>query len=145
VERFPFRRTETLMKTVTISLLVLIFLFTGSAVGRNKKDPAEYPLVAHVLSINSHGGVSGISTSSYNAQTGQWTYGHGTVDSSDSTVQFRIGNLFYTGGYACRKKVQVGTDVHARVEKNKLFILTNDGQTCETHVRSVEELSKETK
>jgi hypothetical protein len=133
------------MRKTTVAISVVILLFTGFALAKNKKDPAEYPLSAHVLSINSHGGVSAVSTSSYNYQTGQWTYGHGTVDSSDSTVQFRIGNLLYTGGFGCRKHVQVGSDVHARLEKNKLFILTDDGQTCDTHVRSVEELSKETK
>jgi hypothetical protein len=133
------------MRKMRIAIPVVVLLFTGFALAKNKKDPAEFPLSAHVLSINSHGGVSAVSTSSYNYQTGQWTYGHGTVDSSDSTVQFRIGNLLYTGGYACRKHVQVGTDVHARLEKNKLFILTDDGQTCQTRVRGVQELSKEAK
>ncbi len=133
------------MRETGLAIATTVLLFAELALAKNKKDPAEYPLSAHVLAIDSHGGVSGISTSSYNSQTGQWTYGHGTVTTSDYTVQFRIGNLLYTGGYGCRKKVQVGTDVHARLEKNKLFILTDDGQTCDTRIRDVEELSKETK
>jgi hypothetical protein len=133
------------MKHRIMGVAGIALLFTGLGSAKDKKDPAKYPLSAHVISINSHGGVSAVSTSSYNYKTGQWTYGNGTVNSSDTTVQFRIGNLLYTGGYNCRKHVQVGTDVHARLEKDRLFILTDDGQTCDTRVRSVEELQKETK
>ena len=132
------------MKMV-IAVPIALLLFTGFVVAKNKKDPAEYPLSAHVLAVDSHGGVSAVSTSSYNYQTRQWTYGSGTVDSSDSTVQFRIGNLLYTGGYGCRRHVQVGTDVHARLEKNKLFVLTDDGETCTTRIRGVHEAPNETK
>lgn len=130
---------------MAITVPIALLLFTGFALAKNKKDPTEYPLSAHVLAIDSHGGVSSVSTSSYNYQTRQWTYGNGTVDSSDSTVQFRIGNLLYTGGYACRRHVQVGTDVHARIEKNKLFILTDEGETCTTRIHGVHEVPNETK
>jgi hypothetical protein len=114
---------------------------------KDKKDPQQYPLTAHVVSAErtyTPGTYS--QTSAYDPQTGQWVYGHASSSgSADATVQFQIGNLLYTGGYRCRKHVQVGTDVHARLEKNKLFILTNDGQTCDTHVRGVSEISKQGK
>jgi hypothetical protein len=129
-------------------IVILVLILSEVALAKNKKDPTQYPLSAHVVSINTTvGDHASVSTSSYNYQTNQWTYGNGNVSgSSDATVQFQIGNLIYTGGYGCRKKVQVGTDVHARLEKNKkLFILTDDGQTCETHVRGIREVLKETK
>jgi len=117
---------------------VAILLLVAPALAKDKKDPANYPLSAHVLGIDKN--VSTAETSSYNPQTGNWTYGNGTVVSS--TVEFQIGNLLYTGGFGCRKVAQVGTDVHARLEKKKLFILTDDGQTCTTHIRSIHEVPK---
>jgi hypothetical protein len=120
----------------TLEVASAILLFAVVAVAKDKKNPANYPLSAHVLGIDRN--VSTAHTSSYNAQTGQWTYGNGAVVSS--TVEFQIGNLLYTGGHGCRKVVQVGTDVHARLEKNSLFILTNDGRTCDTHIRGVHEV-----
>jgi hypothetical protein len=119
-------------------LVLVVLVFTGFAVAKSndKKNPAEYPLTAHVVSSE-----RGTSTS-FSTRSSDGTEVKGDIDSSDPTVQFRIGNLLYTAGYGCRKHVQVGTDVHARVEKNKLYILTYDGQTCDTHVRGVQELSK---
>jgi len=122
------------MKPVKIAITIL--LFAGLAMAKNKKDPANYPLSAHVMGIDKN--VSTAQTSAYNPQTGNWTYGNGTVVSS--TVEFQIGNLIYTTGHGCRKVVQVGTDVHARLEKNNLFVLTDDGRTCDTHIRSVHEI-----
>lgn len=126
------------MKSCLSQLLVLFVLSTGFAVAKNrdKKNPAEYPLTAHVVS--SERGTS----KSFSTRSSDGTEVKGDIDSSDPTVQFRIGDLLYTAGYGCRKHVQVGTDVHARVEKNKLYILTDDGQTCDTHVQSVQEISK---
>jgi hypothetical protein len=114
--------------------IAICLLLASSAGAKDKKNPAYYPLTAHVVSINRTGTHNSVYMS-------DGTFG--TVNSSDSTVQFRIGDLFYTGGYGCRKHVQVGTDVHARLEKNKLYILTGDGQTCDTQIRSVQEVSKQ--
>jgi hypothetical protein len=59
----------------------------------------------------------------------------------ESTQDAPQGFMHVTQG----KHVQVGTDVRARLEKNKLYILTEDGQTCETHIRDVQEISNEDK
>jgi hypothetical protein len=124
-----------------MAVIVVFLLFTGLSVAQKaKKDPANYPLTAHVVSSNRTGTDATIVTHNSN---GTLTYGD--VDSSDATVQFRIGDLLYTCGYKCRKHVQVGTDVHARMEKRKLYILTDDGQTCDTNIRGVQEIPKPTK
>jgi hypothetical protein len=122
-------------------MIVVFLLFTGLAVAKNdKKNPADYPLTAHVVSSNRTGTDASIVTRNNN---GTLTYGD--IDSSDATVQFRIGDLLYTCGFGCRRHVQVGTDVHARVEKRKLYILTDDGQTCDSHIRGVQEIPKQSK
>ncbi len=122
-------------------MIVMFLLFTGAAVANNdKKDPAKYPLTAHVVSSNRTGTNASIATRNSNG-----TYTYGDIDSTDSTVQFRIGDLLYTCGFGCRKHVQVGTDVHARLEKRKLYILTDDGRTCDTRIRGVQEIPPQAK
>jgi hypothetical protein len=117
-------------------VIVVFLLFTGIAVANNdKKNPAEYPLTAHVASSNRTGTDARIATRNSNG-----TYTYGDIDSTDATVVFRIGNLLYTCGFGCRKHVQVGTDVHARLDKRRLYILTDDGQTCDTRIRGVQEI-----
>jgi hypothetical protein len=119
-------------------MIVVFLLFTGVAVAKNdKENPAKYPLTAHVVSSNRTG-----TDASFVTRNNNGTLTYGDIDSSDATVQFRIGDLLYTGGFGCRKHVQVGTDVHARMEKRKLYILTDDGQTCETRIRGVQEIPK---
>jgi hypothetical protein len=122
-------------------MIVVFLLFTGVAFANNdKKDPAKYPLTAHVVASNRTGTDASISTRNSNG-----TYTYGDIDSSDATVQFRIGDLLYTCGFGCRKHVQVGTDVHARIDKRKLYILTDDGQTCDTRIRGVQEIPPQAK
>jgi hypothetical protein len=104
---------------------------------KDKNNPADYPLTAHVISF-----VRTVNNTSFTGTSGG-TPINGDIDSSSVSVQFRIGDLLYTCGFGCRKHVQVGTDVHARVQKNKLYILTDDGQTCDSHIRGVQEISKE--
>jgi hypothetical protein len=124
-----------------IAAVVVFLLFAGLSVAQKaKKNPANYPLTAHVISSNRTGTDATLVT-----HNSDGTVTYGDVDSSDATVQFRIGDLLYTCGYGCRKHVQVGTDVHARVEKRKLYILTDDGQTCDTNIRGVLEIPKQTK
>ncbi len=106
--------------------LLVILMFAGLALAKDK-NPADYPLTAHVLSA----------TGAADANPLEKT--------NPFTVRFQIGNLVYTCGWKCIKHVQVGTDVHARAEKRKLHILTDDGQTCDTHVESVSEVATPTK
>lgn len=103
-------------KTIVVVLLLSVFALSKD------KNPTDYPLSAHVLSA----------TGAADANPLEKT--------NPFTVRFQIGNLVYTCGWKCLKHVQVGTDVHARVEKRKLHILTDDGQTCDTHVESVSEV-----
>jgi|ERR1700688_2018306 len=101
--------------------ILIVLLLAGHAPAKDK-NPADYPLSAHVLSA-----------------TGA-TDANPLEKTTPFTVRFQIGNLVYTCGWKCIKHVQVGTDVHARLEKRKLHILTNDGQTCDTRVESVSEV-----
>lgn len=96
------------------------------AIGVSAKDknPADYPLTAHVISA------TGAADANPLEKTEPWT------------VRFQIGNLIYTCGPTCRRRVQVGSNVHARLEKQRLHVLTDDGQTCDTHIESVSEVSK---
>jgi hypothetical protein len=112
--------------TAMRKFILVVLLLTGFALAKDK-NPADYPLTAHVVSVNT------ITTAHPSEETAPWT------------VQFRVGDLLYSCGIDCRKHVQVGTDVHARVEKNKLYILTDDGQTCDTHIRGVHEIPTQTK
>ena len=129
------KRSTARENTAMKKMIVLVLLFTGLAIAKNdKNNPAEYPLTAHVVSSNRTGTGGSVFLS-------DGTYG--TVHSSDATVRFQIGDLFYVGGHGCPRRVPVGTDVHARVEKNKLYILTYDGQTCDSHIRRVEEIPKQ--
>lgn len=135
---WEMKRRKATENSAMKRMIAVALLFSGFAVAKNKdKNPADYPLNAHVISSNRGG-----------TDAGSVTYGNGTastVDSSgESTVHFRIGDLLYIGGWGCRRHVQVGTNVHARVEKNKLYILTDDGETCVTHLRGVQEIPKQT-
>lgn len=103
--------------------IVAVLLLSGFALAKDK-NPADYPLNAHVLSA------TGAAEANPLEKTNPWT------------VRFQIGNLVYTCGWKCLKHVQVGSDVHARLEKRKLHILTDDGQTCDTRVESVIEVPK---
>jgi hypothetical protein len=130
------------MKRYTAYAALAVLFFSGIASAK-KKDPADYPLTAHVVSTNRTGGYD--STAIYT--NGQYS-GQAYTDTSDATVQFQIGNLVYTGGYACRKKVQVGMDVHARWEgkgEKHIFILTDDGKSCDTRIRGVREAQSQPK
>ena len=100
--------------------ILAVMLLRGFALAKDK-NPADYPLTAHVISA------TGVAEANPLEKTSPWT------------VRLRIGNLTYTCGWRCLKHAQVGTDVHARVEKRKLYLLTDDGQTCETRIESVSE------
>jgi hypothetical protein len=103
--------------------IAAVLLLSGLALAKDK-NPVDYPLTAHVLSA------TGAADSNPLEKTNPFT------------VRFQIGNLVYTCGWKCLKHVQVGSDVHARLEKRKLHILTDDGRSCATHVESVIEVPK---
>lgn len=108
----------------TAIVAVIITMAMSTALFAKDKNPADYPLTAHVLSATGAADANPLDKT------------------TPFTVRFQVGNLVYTCGWRCLKHVQVGSDVHARVEKRKIHILTDDGQTCETHVESVVELPK---
>lgn len=99
----------------------LLFLLLATALGFAKDtDPAHYSLAAHVLS-------RGPDSSSFMMIPNR--NGVGAVP--PSVVQFRIGNLIYTTrDLYCMRHVQVGSDVHARIDGRWLKLLTDDGHTC---------------
>jgi hypothetical protein len=123
----------------SIAVILMLALATTLTLAKDKKakdkNVADYPLIAHVVSSNGAG-----------TGAGSVTYGNGVATTTDSdgkaTVRFRIADRIYVGGWGCRKHVLVGADVHARLEKNKLYILTDEGETCNTHLRSVQEIPK---
>lgn len=112
------------MKRASIAATMVMTAMSVVTLFAKDKNPDDYPLTAHVLSA----------TGSAEANPLDKT--------TPFTVRFQIGNLVYTCGWRCLKRVQVGSDVHARIEKPKIHILTNDGQTCETRVESVVEIPK---
>jgi hypothetical protein len=106
------------------SIAVLMIAISTATLFAKDKNPADYPLTAHVLSATGNAAANPLDKT------------------TPFTVRFQVGNLVYTCGWRCLKHVQVGSDVHARIEKRKIHILTDDGQTCETRVESVIELTK---
>jgi hypothetical protein len=102
--------------------ILAVLLLAGLAFAKDK-NPADYPLTAHVVSVNTY--TTAAATSD---------------DMAPWTAQFRVGNLVYTTGMGCHKHVQVGADVHARVDKKTFYVLTDDGHSCDAHIRGVREI-----
>jgi hypothetical protein len=102
--------------------ILTVLLLTGFALAKDK-NPADYPLTAHVLSVNTY-----------------TTAAASSEDMAPWTAQFRVGNLVYTTGTGCHKRVQVGADVRARADKRTFYVLTDDGHNCDAHIRGVREI-----
>lgn len=120
-----------------LSVVLIVGFLVPALFAKGKPNPADYPLKAHVVAIGSTRSGGG-STSSYDAQTGRYSYGE-----ADSVrryfVRFRIEKMIYTTGRNCRK-LAVGQDVHVRIAGKHMFVLSDEGVNCKTEITSVEEL-----
>lgn len=115
---------------------VVMWSLLSMCVFASDKNPADYPLTAHILGtaqVNTGGG----RTSSYNAQTGQWSHGRYSGSSHQET-ELRIGNIVYTMRRAC-KEVEVGKDYPAKIDKRNIHVLRPDGKTCDGYIISTHE------
>lgn len=112
-----------------LPLFLLLVTALGSA---TDKDPSHYPLTAHVLS-------KGSDSSNFIMVEND----NGVQALHASVVKFRIGKLVYTtGDLYCMRHVQVGSDVHARVDGRWLRLLTDDGHTCSAIIDATREIPK---
>jgi hypothetical protein len=80
---------------------------------------------------------AGGKTSSYNAQTGEWSHGRYSGSTQQET-ELRIGNMMYTVDKIC-KEVEVGKDYPAQMDKKKIHLLLPDGKTCDARIESTHE------
>ena len=103
------------MKRHLILFGVLICLVASA---KDKPQIADYPLVAHVVSIEKH---------------------HGRVTLIQ--VKLKVGNLIYITGSGC-DKMPVGSDVHARIEGKNILLLSDDGMSCKTNIEGTREAEK---
>ena len=121
------------MKT---ALGLLIILLLAPRMSASDKNPADYPLTAHILGTSKQH-TRGGTTSSYNAQTGAWS--NGTYSgSTHRETEMRIGTLVYAVNRVC-KEVEVGKDYPAKTDKKKIHLLLPDGKTCDAFIESTHE------
>jgi hypothetical protein len=115
--------------------LAAFFLIAGSALAGVK----EFPLTAHVMDTSSHNSGSG-TTSSYNPQTKQWTYG-GYSGAVVHETDLLIGKIIYTIDRSCR--VDVGNDYPAYIDagkrKKRVYLQLSNGKTCRALVSGEKE------
>ncbi|HEX8817166.1 MAG TPA: hypothetical protein VF753_16835 [Terriglobales bacterium] len=122
------------MKTVLLAGTVLAALGSLSA---SDKNPADYTLSAHILGTARHRSPGGI-TSVYNPQTATWS--HGTYSgSTQHETDLRIDKMIYSVARIC-KKVEVGKDYPAKVDKKKIHLLLPDGKTCDGIIEGIHEM-----
>jgi hypothetical protein len=106
----------TLKSCLTISAVALVCLVASA---KHKQQVADYPLLAHVVSVERH---------------------HGRL--TFTYVRLKLGNLIYITGGGCHK-MPVGSDVHARIEREKnIFLLSDDGRSCKTNIEGTAEAEK---
>ncbi len=123
------------MKKILVFVAVSLWLPLGAST--SDKTAADYPLTAHILGTSTHH-TRGGTTSSYDAQTGQWS--HGSYSGSrQRETELRIDKLVYTVSKVC-KDVEVGKDYPARAEKKKIHLLMPDGKTCVALIESTHEV-----
>jgi hypothetical protein len=127
---------ESKMAGAMKPLTCLFLLLTIAALAKDKPSPADYPLIAHVISVGDQR-TGGGATSSYDA-AGHYSYGHVTPHRV-TMVRLRIDKRIYTTEHGCRK-VEVGSDLHARLEGKHLLLLTDEGEACKTRIAGVEEI-----
>jgi hypothetical protein len=114
-------------------LLTLATLLPATLASAKDLNPADYPLTAHIRGTHTTRG--GGPTSSYNAQTDQYSYGSNYYRVTETEVQ--IGQLIHQVDRRC-KNLQLGADVPARIEKRHLNLLVG-GHVCEMRIVGMNE------
>jgi hypothetical protein len=95
---------------------------------------------AHLLSTETTRSQGGGTTSSYDYKTGQWTNGTVNTASTSRRSEFQIDNVIYISPSRC-SEIIAGTDYPARVEKDRLYVLTND-KVCRMRISGTREAGK---
>jgi hypothetical protein len=96
------------------SSLILVCLFSAVLLGRQEPNTQPAQQIGHVLSAETH--KAHHTTSVYNSQTGQWSYGGGNSVQRDTEIQ--VGGLVYESP-RIHKEVQVGKDYPVTIETDK--------------------------
>lgn len=120
-------------RALSFLTILIAFAFGASA---SDKNPADYPLTAHILGTSKHRNRGG-TTSTYNAQTGAWSHGSYS-GSTERHTELRIGDMTYAVGKTC-KEVEVGKDYPARTDKKRIHLLLPDGKTCDAIIEDTHE------
>jgi hypothetical protein len=100
--------------TLKCCLILSAALVCQLASATDKPQVADYPLTAHVVSIERH---------------------HERVTLIQ--VKLKVGNLIYITDSGCRK-MPVGSDAHARIEGKHIFLLSDDGMSCTANIEGTE-------
>jgi hypothetical protein len=116
---------------LTLSLLLLVLGAVAS-----DKNPADYTLTAHILGTAKHHN-KGRQVSTYNAQTGNWSYGT-AQGSTERQTELRIANMIYVVDRIC-KEAEVGKDYPAMLDKKRIHLLLPDGKTCDARIDAAHE------
>jgi hypothetical protein len=95
-------------------LTIFVLLVSVVASAKDKPQVADYPLMAHVVSVERH---------------------HGRVTLIQ--VKLKVGNLIYITDSGC-DKMPAGSDVHARIEGKHIFLLSDDGMSCKANIEGTE-------
>lgn len=120
---------------IMLNFLTFLMVFALGA-SASDKNPADYPLTAHVLGTSKHR-TKGGTTSSYDYKTGSWTNGSYSGSIARQT-ELRVGNMTYVVSKIC-KEVEVGKDYPASTDKKKVHLLLPDGKTCDATIEETHE------
>lgn len=123
-----------------MKVVIFVLILTMATWAKDDKDPAHYPLKAHLISTETTISHAGGNTSTYNSATGQWSHGHVNSNSIDRRSEFQIDNIIYVSDGRC-KEIVAGTDYPARLEKDRLFVLANE-RVCKMRVTGTREAGK---
>jgi hypothetical protein len=123
------------MKRMLLILAATILLLVGGALSSDKKE-TDFPLSAHILGTARHRGAAG-TTSVYNSQTGQWSYGTYEGASTRET-ELQIDKMVYTVREIC-KEIEVGKDYPASIDNRRIHLLLPDGKTCNRRIEGTHE------
>ncbi len=124
---------------MNIAAATFVLLLLPSCAFASHNDRSDFSVTAHVVGT-ARQRTRGGTTSSYNAQTGQWEYGtySGSVQRQ---TELRVGNLVYVVNRVC-KGVEVGADYPAKVDKKTVHLLLHNGKTCDAKIEATHEVEK---
>jgi hypothetical protein len=98
-------------------LIAVVALLVGSAHAEKNINPADYPMVAHVVSA---------------------VFTHTTAPSNVRTTELRVGNLIYVASSICKDAV-VGSDFPARIDGKKIKLLIGNAKVCSYRINGTKE------